>query len=131
MEDPLPITPPLLDPAVADGGLDLDDLTIEGVTGRLKVVQDRDRAPETEAAAGKLLYTAEQWRAFEKVATRKLDILDAATTLDDLRSPPGNRLELLKGDRAGQYSIRINDQWRICFDWTEQGPEHVEIVDYH
>ena len=72
-----------------------------------------------------------QWRAFKTVAIRKLDMLDAATVLNDLRSPPGNRLELLKGSRAGQYSIRINDQWRLCFRWTEQGPEHVEIVDYH
>ena len=72
-----------------------------------------------------------QWRVFEKAATRKLDMLDAATTLDDLRSPPGNRLELLRGSRAGQHSIRINDQWRICFVWKDQGPENVEIVDYH
>ncbi|WP_027173962.1 type II toxin-antitoxin system RelE/ParE family toxin [Methylobacterium sp. 10] len=71
------------------------------------------------------------WRAFEAAAKRKLDILDAATTLDDLRSPPGNRLERLRGDRAGQYSIRINDQWRLCFRWTAQGPEQVDIVDYH
>lgn len=72
-----------------------------------------------------------QWRAFERAAKRKLDMLDGATALDDLRSPPGNRLELLKGSRAGQHSIRINDQWRICFQWTEQGPEDVEIIDYH
>ena len=70
-------------------------------------------------------------RAFESAAKRKLDILDAATALDDLRSPPGNRLERLRGDRAGQHSIRINDQWRLCFRWTKQGPEEVEIVDYH
>jgi toxin HigB-1 len=57
--------------------------------------------------------------------------LDAAETLDFLRVPPGNRLEALKGDRAGQYSIRINDQWRICFRWTTEGPGDVEIVDYH
>jgi toxin HigB-1 len=57
--------------------------------------------------------------------------LQAATTLEFLRSPPGNRLEALKGDREGQYSIRINDQWRICFRWTVAGPEDVEIVDYH
>lgn len=64
-------------------------------------------------------------------ALRKLAILDAAVTLDDLRVPPGNRLEALKGDREGQYSIRINDQWRVCFTWTDTGPEGVEIVDYH
>ncbi|WP_084398357.1 type II toxin-antitoxin system RelE/ParE family toxin [Henriciella aquimarina] len=66
-----------------------------------------------------------------KVATRKAAMLQAAHVLDDLRVPPGNRLEALKGDRAGQHSIRINDQWRICFIWTENGPEDVEIVDYH
>jgi toxin HigB-1 len=58
-------------------------------------------------------------------------MLDAATRLDDLRSPPGNRLEALKGDRRGQHSIRINQQWRICFRWTSEGAETVEIVDYH
>lgn len=66
-----------------------------------------------------------------KVATRKLAQLDAAETLEFLRSPPGNRLEELKGDRSGQHSIRINDQWRACFRWTETGPADVEIVDYH
>lgn len=66
-----------------------------------------------------------------KVATRKLTQLEAAATLEFLRSPPGNRLEALKGDRQGQYSIRVNDQWRICFRWTPAGPEDVEIVDYH
>lgn len=65
------------------------------------------------------------------VATRKLAQLHVAETLDFLRSPPGNRLEALKGNRAGQYSIRINDQFRLCFRWTEGGPEDVEIVDYH
>jgi toxin HigB-1 len=67
----------------------------------------------------------------QRVALRKLAILDAAETLEDLRVPPGNRLEKLHGDRAGQYSIRINQQWRICFRWTDAGPEDVEIVDYH
>ena len=67
----------------------------------------------------------------ERVALRKLVMLDAAEVLDDLRVPPGNRLEALKGDRAGQHSIRINQQWRICFVWTAAGPEDVEIVDYH
>jgi len=65
------------------------------------------------------------------VAMRKLAQLDAAETLEFLRSPPGNRLEALKGDRAGQYSIRINDQYRLCFRWAVGGPEDVEIVDYH
>jgi proteic killer suppression protein len=67
----------------------------------------------------------------ETIARRKLRQLEIAGRLDDLRVPPGNRLELLKGDRAGQYSIRINDQWRVCFCWTEAGAEDVEIVDYH
>ncbi|SFT83596.1 proteic killer suppression protein [Actinopolyspora lacussalsi subsp. righensis] len=67
----------------------------------------------------------------QRAALRKLAILDAAETLEDLRVPPGNRLEKLHGDRAGQYSIRINQQWRICFEWTSAGPENVEIVDYH
>jgi proteic killer suppression protein len=66
-----------------------------------------------------------------RTALRKLAVLDAVTTLDELRVPPGNRLEAMKGDRAGQHSIRINDQWRICFTWTETGPSDVEIVDYH
>ena len=65
------------------------------------------------------------------VALRKLRQLGYAQTLDELRIPPGNRLEALKGDRRGQFSIRINDQWRICFRWSAAGPEEVEIVDYH
>ncbi len=65
------------------------------------------------------------------VARRKLRQLEIAGRLDDLRVPPGNRLEALKGDRAGQHSIRINDRWRVCFRWTEAGAEGVEIVDYH
>ncbi len=69
--------------------------------------------------------------AFESVARRKLRQLEIAGRLDDLRVPPGNRLEALKGDRAGQHSIRINDQYRVCFVWTSAGPEDVEIVDYH
>jgi proteic killer suppression protein len=69
--------------------------------------------------------------AIEAVARRKLQQLHAAASLEFLRVPPGNRLELLKGDRAGQYSIRINDQFRVCFRWTGQDAEDVEIVDYH
>jgi len=68
---------------------------------------------------------------FESVAMRKLAMLDAAGVLYDLRIPPANRLEALKGARAGQHSIRINDQFRICFVWTGAGPSRVEIVDYH
>ena len=84
---------------------------------------------ETEA-----LFRRERSKKFaqiERPARRKLEMLHAAGTLSDLRSQPGNRLEALKGDRAGQYSVRINDQWRICFTWTETGPAKVEIVDYH
>ncbi len=72
-----------------------------------------------------------QFARIETVARRKLVQLDAAATLEFLRVPPGNRLEALKGDRKGQHSIRINDQFRVCFVWTPQGPKDVEIVDYH
>jgi len=65
------------------------------------------------------------------MAARKLDLLDSAISLDELRVPPGNRLEALSGDRKGQHSIRINDQYRICFVWTDTGPDEVEITDYH
>jgi proteic killer suppression protein len=67
----------------------------------------------------------------QRAALRKLRMLDAATTLDDLRVPPANRLEKLKGDRSGQYSIRVNRQWRICFAWRSGDAYKVEIVDYH
>jgi proteic killer suppression protein len=70
-------------------------------------------------------------QAVWRVARRKLDQLDTVEALDELRLPPGNQLEALSGDRQGQYSIRINEQYRICFLWTLQGPERVEIVDYH
>ena len=66
-----------------------------------------------------------------KVAQRKLDQLNAVVLVESLRMPPGNHLEALRGSRSGQYSIRINEQFRICFVWTEEGPEDVEIVDYH
>lgn len=72
-----------------------------------------------------------RFRAIALVAERKLAQLDAALTLDFLRAPPGNRLEALKRERSGQHSIRVNDQWRVCFVWTAAGPEDVEIVDYH
>jgi len=72
-----------------------------------------------------------KWRTFAAVARRKLDMVDYATRLLDLASPPGNRLEALRGDRKGQHSIRINDQWRVGFRWTKAGPENVKIADYH
>ncbi len=72
-----------------------------------------------------------RWSNIVAVASRKLDQLEAATKLDDFRAPPGNRLEPLSHDRAGQHSIRINNQWRICFRWKSDGPHDVEIVDYH
>lgn len=81
------------------------------------------------------LFRGEQSRRFpadiQRIALRKLLQINAATTLDFLRVPPGNRLEALKGDRAGQHSIRINDQWRICFRWRAGDAHDVEIVDYH
>ena len=77
--------------------------------------------------AGRRICPKELWA----VAQRKLDQLNQAQALTDLRAPPANRLERLKADRQGQHSIRINDQYRICFRWTELGPEDVEIVDYH
>ena len=67
----------------------------------------------------------------QRMANRKLLIIDAAETLNDLRVPPGNRLERLRGDRSGQYSVRINDRWRICFTWSAAGATEVEITDYH
>lgn len=72
-----------------------------------------------------------RFASIERLARRKFELLASATRLDDLRVPPGNRLEALRGDRAGQYSIRINRQWRICFRWHEADAHDVEIVDYH
>ena len=72
-----------------------------------------------------------RWIAIERPALRKLEQLDWSLVLEDLRVPPGNRLESLKGSRKGQHSICINDQWRVCFTWVEDGPKNVEIVDYH
>lgn len=87
------------------------------------------RCAETQALA-----QSERVKRFTNiadVARRKLRQLEIAARLDDLRVPPGNRLEALKGNRTGQHSIRINDQWRLCFSWTTSGAENVEIVDYH
>ena len=72
-----------------------------------------------------------RFRSFERVARRKLRQLEIAGSIEDLRIPPGNHLEALSGNRAGQHSIRINDRYRICFVWTDKGPAEVEIVDYH
>ncbi|MBB5046690.1 proteic killer suppression protein [Rhodopseudomonas rhenobacensis] len=86
--------------------------------------------PETE-----LIWSGQRSRKLpseiQSVALRKLRLLNQARVLGDLRVPPGNRLEALRADRQGQHSIRINDQWRICFVWDERGPSDVEIVDYH
>lgn len=70
-------------------------------------------------------------QAIQKAAARKLEIIEAAKDLDDLKIPPGNRLEALTGNRKGQHSIRINDQWRVCFEWLDGHASNVEIVDYH
>lgn len=75
--------------------------------------------------------SVDRFRGIEDKARRKLEILNAVINLNDLRSPPGNRLEALKGDRKGQHSIRINNQWRICFVWNSGHVDDVEIVDYH
>ena len=72
-----------------------------------------------------------KWQSFAKIARRKLVMVDGATTLSDLKAPPNNRLEALGKDRQGQHAIRINDQWRVCFVWTEDGAQEIEIVDYH
>jgi proteic killer suppression protein len=72
-----------------------------------------------------------RFASIARVALRKLDMLAAATMVETLRVPPGNRLEQLRGNRAGQWSVRINDQWRVCFSWSGTGAENVEIVDYH
>ena len=72
-----------------------------------------------------------RWANIERQALRKLTQLDLAQTLGDMRAPPGNRLEALSGNRKGQWSIRVNDQYRICFTWSDEGPAEVEIVDYH
>jgi toxin HigB-1 len=84
---------------------------------------------DTKALAGGR--RVRRFASIEPVARRKLRQLQIAGRLDDLRVPPANRLEALKGDRAGQYSIRVNDQYRVCFRWTAAGAEGVEIVDYH
>jgi proteic killer suppression protein len=102
-----------------------DEVRLEGARrGNTITILER-RAPWNRDLIGP------DWTSVEVAQLRKLLILDAAETLDDLRVPPGNRLEKLKGNRAGSYSVRINQQWRICFRWTEAGLEDIEIVDCH
>jgi proteic killer suppression protein len=93
------------------------------------IVSYRDKRTERSASGRHV----KEFSGFARQAEMRLDRLDAATSLADLAALPGNRLEALRGDRAGQYSIRINDQWRLCFAWPEgsAGPIEVEIVDYH
>ncbi len=91
------------------------------------IVSFKDADTERLARGTRVL----RFASIESVIRRKLRQLEIAGVLEDLRVPPGNRLETLKGDRAGQYSIRVNDQFRICFRWTQAGPEDVEIVDHH
>ena len=93
------------------------------------IVDYRDRRTR-DFAIGKRV---KAFSGIERAARLKLDRLEAAVSLEDLAALPGNRFEVLKGDRKGQYSIRINDQWRVCFEWPEKspGPTNVEIVDYH
>ena len=93
------------------------------------VVSYRDKRTKNFAAGKRV----KAFFGIERPARLKLDRLEAATTLSDLAQLPGNRFEVLKGDRKGQYSIRVNDQWRICFEWLAEslGPSNVEIVDYH
>ncbi len=87
------------------------------------------RSKETERLFDRL--RSRRWQNVAAVARRKLELLNAAKSLDELRIPPGNRLEALKGDRRGEHSLRINDQWRICFVWREGDAHEVEITDYH
>ena len=91
----------------------------------IKSFKDRD----TERLFNRL--PTRRWRSIARQARRKLEVLNAAKSLNELRVPPGNRLEALKGSRQGQHSIRINDQWRICFVWRGEDAYDVEIADYH
>ena len=105
-------------------------VTLDVITPRVfvRIIVSVRNADTDALAAGR---RTRRFTRFESVARRKLRPLEIAGRLDDLRVPPGNRLEELKGDRAGQHSIRINDQYRLCFRWTPAGPADVEVVDYH
>jgi proteic killer suppression protein len=102
-------------------------MALQLVGGPVSIQSFKSKDTETLFQTGK----SRPFGNIASVALRKLDMLNAAGALKDLRSPPGNHLEALSDDRAGQHSIRINDKWRICFVWTAAGPEDVEIVDYH
>lgn len=91
------------------------------------ILSFRDKQTEALASGRRV----QRFASFERIALRKLRQLEIAGRLEDLKVPPGNNLEKLKGDRAGQMSIRINDKWRVCFKWTAAGPADVEIVNYH
>ena len=88
-----------------------------------------DRAPEIFFRTGRVKKVG--WANVKAIVARKLDVVDYAAILSDLKSPPGNRLEALTKDRAGYHSIRVNDQWRVVFLWSESGPNDVEVTDYH
>lgn len=105
----------------------LRPIVTRGITIRSVIVSFADK--ETERLAAGL--RVRRFASVESMARRKLRQLEIAGRLDDLKVPPGNRLEALRGDRKGQLSIRVNDQWRVCFRWTQAGPADVEIVDYH
>ena len=133
--DPAPARMPCLPPrqyadSADDGILLLITCCVNNASRYHRFVLRSFRDKETEA-----IWHRQRSRRLngpvQRVAWRKLGMLDAAETLTDLLIPPGNRLEKLIGDRAGQYSIRINQQWRICFVWSDAGPDDVEIVDYH
>ena len=102
-------------------------MTNHGIDAERMIQSFRDRATQRLWMGA----FVKRFSGIEKPALRKLDMLHHARDLNDLRAPPANRLEALAGDRRGQHSIRINDQWRICFIWTVEGPADVEIVDYH
>ena len=112
-----------------EGGQSIITLAVTDASRYYRVVIVSFGDADTRALASGL--RVKRFARIESVARRKLRQLQIAGRLNDLRVPPGNRLEALKGDRAGQHSLRVNDQYRVCFRWTVAGPEGVEIVDYH